>query len=216
MIAHHFLFQLGHFAGIRLVDAEKLNVASVIIATVFLLVSGVCFQLSWQRHHSYVRVVKRFLIIGSLAATITVITYAFDSRTFVFFGILHLIAVSALLLPAFADAGKWNMVAGLLWIHIGLIDNGESDVLWLQMMGMTSRVRPTLDYYPLLPWFGVLLIGMGIGSLWYVPCRTKFLHVAGRIRWPRPLVWMGKNALVIYFAHLPITLGIVTILRITF
>lgn len=67
----------------------------------------------------------------------------------------------------------------------------------------TSTVR--VDYFPLLPWFGVVLIGIWLGN-------TAYSNGARRFRLPNwqvpaltfPLGWLGRHSLTIYLIHQPL------------
>jgi uncharacterized membrane protein len=80
----------------------------------------------------------------------------------------------------------------------------------LQWFGLMTHKPPTEDYVPLLPWFGVVLLGMTLG---------KYLHNKGSIYrpiqsiWGRRLAGMGRHSLLIYMLHQPILLGGLWVLR---
>jgi uncharacterized membrane protein len=71
----------------------------------------------------------------------------------------------------------------------------------------------TEDYVPLLPWFGVVLVGLFIGQQLLqarrlAPARSWL--AAGHIG--RSLEWAGRHSLAIYMIHQPLLLGILYLL----
>ena len=85
--------------------------------------------------------------------------------------------------------------------------------LLLLPLGIHAEAFWSVDYTPLFPWFGVVLIGMGIGTFMYgegarhftPPKLPDFLVV--------PLSLLGRHSLVIYLVHQPVIillLGVIT------
>jgi len=78
--------------------------------------------------------------------------------------------------------------------------------LLLLPLGIHSAAFWSVDYTPLFPWFGVVLVGMGIGEFLYgegkrhfsVPWFPEFLV--------SPLSFLGRHSLVIYLVHQPVIL----------
>jgi len=64
----------------------------------------------------------------------------------------------------------------------------------------------SLDYYPLFPWFGFVLTGMGLGYLLYIPERNSLLAKIGSLPAPEWLLLAGRQALLLYFLHQPLLL----------
>ena len=66
-----------------------------------------------------------------------------------------------------------------------------------------------VDYYPVLPWSGIALVGIFVGYLVYPQGKS-------RISWPdwgqlapiRGLRFLGRHSLPIYLIHQPILIGI--------
>ena len=65
---------------------------------------------------------------------------------------------------------------------------------------------------PLLPWFGLILIGMACGSLFYPGGRRGFLLSAAEPALARPFEFLGRHSLVIYFLHQPLILLLIAVL----
>ena len=69
---------------------------------------------------------------------------------------------------------------------------------------MTPRPA-TEDYVPLLPWFGVVLVGIGIGN-WLTQRRLTAMQRMSRDS-PRWLIWLGRHSLLVYMVHQPIMIA---------
>jgi uncharacterized membrane protein len=208
MVLYHLLFDLSHFYNF------DINVTGILgrtfamgTATLFLIVIGICFMISWQRSQKYKKHIRRGLIIFTGGMVVSFVTYLMTPDAFVKFGILHLIGVGALLQPLFVKLRHWNALFGALLIVIGAFvmqKTVTSSLLFL--FGLRSSNFESLDYYPLLPWFGVVLIGMSIGSLLYVPLQRSALAKITNLPYPKPILFAGRKALIIYFVHQPLIL----------
>ena len=83
----------------------------------------------------------------------------------------------------------------------------------LSRLGITPVGVATLDYEPLIPWFGVLLIGIALGSVLYRGCvRCKVLEKLGEMpKVASPLAFLGRHSLLIYLIHNPIIFAVLWI-----
>ena len=176
MVLYHLLFDLDYF---RVHDFEVhsgfwLGFAHL-TATIFVLLVGVSLMLSYLRAERLGqveqfsrRLVKRGIWIFSLGLAITLVTYLLIGRGFIVFGVLHLIGVSMLLAYPFLRLKAMNVILGLLFILTGLyLQNCSFDFAWLLWLGLPPRDFFSLDYFPLLPWFGVVLLGMALSDHYY-------------------------------------------------
>ena len=68
-----------------------------------------------------------------------------------------------------------------------------------------------MDYVPLIPWFGVFLIGIGAGNLLNVE-KLRSLPPA----WTKPVIWLGQHSLSFYFIHQALLFGLFTLIKILF
>jgi len=211
MMAYHFFFDLAYFyeydipvfTGVWRVFARGTGV-------LFLLVVGICFVISWERtmkEERIIKTLKRGMIIFSGGMIISAVTWVIAPHAFVKFGILHLIGISALLQPVFLVFKKWNVVIGLLFVIVGILFTTKTvESLLLFPFGLEYPGMQSLDYYPLFPWFGVILLGMALGQWLYRPMRHHALTSLGSLAYPLPLLWCGRRALLLYFLHQPVIL----------
>jgi uncharacterized membrane protein len=218
MVLFHLAYDLNYFG------AERIEVASGFwfylarfTASLFLLLVGVSLSLSYSRARLLgqidrfrFRLMKRGLWILSLAMGVTLVTYLFIGRGFIVFGVLHLIGVSLLLAYPFLRLHGTNFILGLLFILVGLFLQSLSvDFPWLLWLGLAPMDFRSVDYFPLLPWLGVILMGVAFGDLFYrsysrripVPDLAGSSLVSG-------LAFLGRNSLAIYLAHQPVLIGL--------
>ena len=154
---------------------------------------------------------KRGLIVFGCGMLVTIGTYFFVPDEYVRFGILHhagaAIMLGALLLPAPA----WVLLpAGLALIALGANLNAQTvDYPWLIPFGLTQAGVGMVDYYPLLPWFGVAMLGMAAGKWLYADGLRRFAlpDLSGN-RLFAGLRWLGRNSLAVYLVHQPLLIGV--------
>ena len=218
MVLFHMVFDLNYF-GVYEVEMSSgfWFYLARFTASLFLLLVGVSLSLSYSRARLLgqidrfrFRLMKRGLWIFSLAMGVTLVTYLFIGRGFIVFGVLHLIGVSLLLAYPFLRLHGMNFILGLLFILIGLFLQSLSvDFSWLLWLGLAPMDFRSVDYFPLLPWFGVILMGVAFGDLFYrgysrripVPDLAGSSLVSG-------LAFLGRNSLAIYLAHQPVLIGL--------
>ena len=211
MALYHLCFDLDYFYGYDLrFGAAGWKFAAQSIATLFLILVGVNFVLSWSRtpvHKRMQKTLKRAGVLLLCASIISIATWFVAPDAFVKFGILHLIGVSALIQPLFVRFHAWNVLIGTAIFSVGqwLLSLTTSSA-FLFPLGIKYPAFASLDYYPLLPWFGVVLIGMGMASIFYLPQRHSSLAWLSFMRYPRWLLWSGRQALFLYLLHQPVIL----------
>jgi uncharacterized membrane protein len=212
MILYHILFDMYYFYGLGfpVLDYEW-RIFAKGIATLFLLLLGICFMISWHRSAKdsfpYAKYFERGMIILGGGILISFFTWFIAPEAYVKFGILHLIGVSVLLQPFFARFGIWNIAFGIICTMIGIhFARMDTQSFLLFPFGIIYDSFASLDYYPLFPWFGTVLTGMGLGSIFYVPERYAALKKLDALPYPNLLLGMGKYALILYFLHQPLIL----------
>ena len=129
----------------------------------------------------------------------------------ILFGILHCIAVASLIAAPFVGAPPWAaLTVGALAVAAPFVYSSAAfnppALIWL---GLGTVAPSTLDWRPLLPWAGVVLVGLGLAQA-AAPRLTGWRWTAWRpARGPgRALAFAGRHSLVIYLVHQPILFGL--------
>jgi uncharacterized membrane protein len=218
MVLYHLVFDLDYFAvyDIDVSSGFWLAVARV-AASLFLLLVGLSLTLSHSRARLLgqedrfpLRLLKRSALIFSLALGITLVTYLFIGRGYIIFGVLHLIGLSLLLAYPFLRLRKAKIIFGCLVILLGAyFQNISVGFPWLLLLGLAPPDFYSVDYVPVFPWFGVILVGMGLGE-WLYPGYRRRIPVRDLSRSPfvRALTFLGYNSLAVYLVHQPVIIAI--------
>ncbi len=153
-------------------------------------------------------------IVG-LGLLITLVTAVVLPSGVIIFGMLHLLGVSLVLLYPFLRARRWLIVVlALAMIGTGFFLNAQLvGYPWLLWLGLPPRGRFMVDYYPVLPWFGVALLGVVAGRTFYPAGIRRYAVPEVSGNWiVRGLSLLGRHSLVIYLTHQPILIGLLILL----
>ncbi len=208
MVAYHVFFDVRYF-GIADVDLYglPLTLLQYSAGILFVLIAGVSLTLSESRNsEGYVHHAKRGMRLAAVAVLITLATWIYPNDGFVQFGVIHLLALATFIAPLFFGLGRLSAVAGILVIAAGAwAGSVHPETHWLFWLGFTDEGYHALDHYPLLPWFGVVLLGMSVGQL-LLPRGTAGREPA--LPGEAALALLGRNSLAIYLAHQPLIIAI--------
>lgn len=211
MIAYHLCFDLVYF-GVLSIDFNHspfwLGLRSLIVS-LFLGVMGMSLTLAARHGLRRRPTLRRLALLLASAGLVSLGSYLLFPASMIFFGVLHFIVVASVLALPFVRFYWINLVAGIGLIVFGLIYQSELfNQPWLQWIGLMTYKPVTEDYVPLLPWFGVVLLGVFSGKAIYergpIPAfaRWRPARAPGEI-----LTWAGRHSLMIYLLHQPVLLG---------
>jgi len=208
MFVYHFAFDL-RFHGVIAADFEHdafwLGFRALIVSA-FMALVGVSLVLAARAGTTPAHFWKRVGVIGACALAASAGSWLVFPRTFIYFGILHCIAVASVLAwplvrrpRAAAGIGIAVIVAGLAWSHPAF------DARALSWLGFTTTKPATEDFVPLAPWAGIVFVGIALG---HVLARGAFRALAPLAASPAWLRWLGRHSLAVYMVHQPILLAV--------
>ena len=154
----------------------------------------------FMAHTPYVHWKKfgiRQLKIGLGALFISVSTLILYPRAWVWFGVLHFIFIASILALPFIRIPLISLITGLLiFVLYNVTDWFNLHFLWLALNDPFNLPKGTQDLTRLIPWLGMVLIGVYLG-------KVRFWNVKELPLGPltQPINFISKHALIIYLVH---------------
>lgn len=212
MVIHHLLYDFVYIldAPIWLFTNPVFDVLHYIFAGLFIFLSGVSSRFSRSN-------IRRGLIVIAVAAVISAVTYYMEMP--IWFGVLHLLGFSMLFFGLTRKLWDLTPRKAAPVLFIALIVAGALATAYLRptsgyigirgllwVLGWSQPGFISFDYFPLLPWLFVFLLGTWAGL--YIAERKlpEWLYEAEPPVFPA----IGRKALLIYILHQPVLYGIVT------
>lgn len=216
MTVYHFCFDLNHFGYLRqdfYADPFWTWQRSAIVS-LFLFTAGVGQAIAVDQGQGWRRFWRRWALVAGAALLVSAGSYVMYPKSFIYFGVLHGMAVMLLIVRLTAGWGAWLWLLGALAVAINLIA-GSAHVYWpgleflnesyFNWLGLISRKPLTEDYVPLIPWLGVMWWGMAAGR-WALRRHVDWfaLNMGGA---GRALGGLGRWSLPYYLLHQPVLIG---------
>ena len=218
MVIYHFFYDLD-LLDIYSVDVDSglWWVLGRMIAVIFIFLVGISLTMSYSRAKRlysgfglFFKYLKRGAGIFGLGLIITFFSWIFFREGTIIFGILHFIGIAIVLAYPFLRMRLANLVLG-----IGILIGGiylqyfTFNFSYLIPFGFFPESFYSLDYFPILPWFGLVLIGIFVGNRYYMGSKRRFkLKDFSKNKCVKHLSFMGKHSLIIYFLHQPVLIGL--------
>lgn len=199
MAVFHFCYNLSVFQFFTMDLANQVGWRWFRYLIVFLFIGlvGVGLGLAHGRQLRWLALSDWMVKVLTGALLVTVTTAFVFPGAWVYFGILHAIALSAILTLPFVTRPKLALFAGLMMILATFIWPQ-----WLRMGWLHDWLAPILELPPatqdiayLFPWLGVMLLGIWFGH--HLP-EAQLLPSFARPAW---LQWLGRHALLAYLLH---------------
>jgi uncharacterized membrane protein len=217
MIVYHFIYDLNHYGWLqlRMLRDQPWVGWRTAIVTQFLLIVGISLMLRESFKPSFADFARRWAQVAAAALLVSAGSWLVFGPRFIWFGILHFIAVALLLARPLVQLGVWNLALGAAAIAAGLLlADPAFNSAPFSAFGFVTRKPRTEDYVPLFPWLGVVLLGVGLGALWQRHGWTVPAWLAPLDRHPpRVLTLLGTWALTVYLVHQPLLMGALALAR---
>ncbi len=226
MTLFHFSFDLQHFGYLQanFYGDPFWTLQRTAIVSLFVFCAGLGQAIAVQQGQAWARFWKRWCRIAGCALLVSAGSYFMFPGSFIYFGILHGMALMLIVVRLLSAVGwlLWPLGAAALalpWLALQLhaawpaaeLLNGRA----LNWLGLISRKPITEDYAPLFPWAGVMCWGLACGQ-----CVLSH-QAAGLARWSaalsevvplRGLGWLGRWSLSYYMLHQPVLIAAFSLL----
>ena len=171
MTLFHFAFDLQHFGYLHAnFYADPFwTLQRVAIVSLFVFCAGLGQAVAVQQGQGWGRFWKRWWRIALCALAVSAGSVLMFPNSFIYFGILHGMALMLIVARLSAGLGVWLWPLGLLAIAMKPIAAyAISAGVWgtflnermFNWLGLVSVLPVTEDYVPIFPWLGILWWGM--------------------------------------------------------
>jgi uncharacterized membrane protein len=181
------------------------------IAGSFLFLAGVSLVLGHGEGLRRRAFLRRLAILVGAAAAITAATYLAFPDSYIFFGILHCIALSSVLALPFLRLPWWATAAAAAAVLAApqIVQSTVFDAPALIWVGLGTYTPLTNDYVPVFPWFGMVLAGVAAARLLLPILReSRFVRRRAGSAPARALAFAGRHSLAVYLVHQPVLLAL--------
>ena len=216
MLIYHIFIFIKLFTNIDINEnIIFLELIGIIARYLFIILFGLSLYLSYNKYKKNYKEYKKkyinkiiLLFISSIY--ITLFTYIILPKKFVYFGILHFMCLSMILL--FNIINKYNILLLLLIILILLSIYTNNYNIYKKSNNIISGIlgisyyKNSLDHFKLLKWLPIVIIGILLGHLLKKKLNNKNIinNKNKKNKLLLILKYIGTNTLILYNIHWPI------------
>ena len=210
MAAFHFGFDLNYYG---LLDPRQSfhrdplwTTQRTCIVSLFLFCAGLGQAVALHAGQGWPKFWRRWAQVAGCAALVSVGSALMFPRSWIFFGVLHGIALMLILCRLLAPLRLWLVPLGAVAIVLPrVVQLTAFDHPALRWIGLVTHKPVTEDFVPVLPWLGVMLLGLAAGQ-WLLQHRRALLSGAVPAAL-QPLATLGRWSLSFYMLHQPVLIG---------
>jgi uncharacterized membrane protein len=221
MTVFHFVFDLNHFGLVKqdfYLDPFW-TWQRVLIVSLFLFCAGLGQAVATAQGQSWSRFWQRWVRVAGCALLVSAGSWLMYPNSFIYFGVLHGMALMLVVVRLTAHWGRWLWWLGVLAIASKFIANyalqtsttGQFTIIFnspaLNWLGWITQKPVTEDYAPIFPWLGVMWWGAAAGA-WLLPrIRSGLAQPLPRVG--HAMAHLGRWSLSYYMVHQPVLIGLV-------
>ena len=203
MVIFHFAYDLHFFGWVdwNVPNGSGWKEFRHIILTLFFLSVGASLVFAHRQRVDFKSYAKRIMWIAVWAFAISLFTYQFFYSNWIFFGVLHFIAVASILCLPLVSYPVIATSVGVLSVAL-FLTNGITSKWPFNLWELGLPASPN-DYVALFPWIGVVLLGIGVGLFFvkgFDPCASLKLSTK--------FTFLGRHSLMVYVLHQPLFFAI--------
>ncbi|QLF71418.1 DUF1624 domain-containing protein [Peteryoungia desertarenae] len=211
MATYHFAWDLEMFGYLEPGTSTSgwLRIYARAIASSFLFLAGFSLVLAHYPQLNLKNFGRRLGVILAAALVITAATYIAVPDAFIFFGILHAIALGSIIGLLFLKVPPvLTLVVAAAMVALPTFYRSvifDMPILWF--VGLSETLPRSNDYVPILPWAGALLAGVAVARL--MAAQNGYAWLARLPDGPAWLQWGGRHSLTVYIIHQPILIAVI-------
>jgi len=216
MTLYHFCFDLNNVGFVRL-DFYRdpfWTLQRTAILGLFLFYAGLGQAVALHQAQPWSRFWNRWMRIAGCAVLVSAGSWWMFPNSFIYFGVLHGMAVMLVIARLTAGWGRWLLLAAVLALglssaSVGLLGQSPWEAAFnaptLNWLGLITKKPITEDYVPLLPWLGVMWWGVGAAQALQARAADTLAQPAGPVG--GVLALLGRWSLGYYMLHQPVMIG---------
>jgi Predicted membrane protein len=208
MVIFHLVFDLNNYAGLKIDYMSGFWYwEGKVSALIFIFLAGVSSGFSRNT-------IKRGIKVLVFAMVITAATYIFYKEQYIQFGVLHFLGTCMFLYPLLKKVN--NKALFILAIASALAAIPAKSIMAGTRLFIPVGIRyngfATLDYYPLLPYISVFMLGTITYKLFYYKKQSLF-----KFNYENKYIsTISRNSLAIYLIHQPVIIAVIFAFKIAF
>jgi uncharacterized membrane protein len=214
MAVFHFCFDLNYMRLLTPMQAFTRDpfwtTQRACIVSLFLLCAGLSQAVALHAGQGWPRFWKRWAQVAGCAVLVSAGSAVMFPQSFIYFGVLHGLAVMLVLCRLAAPLRAWLWpLAAVCVVLPRFVQHPFFDTRFTNWTGLVTHKPVTEDYVPVLPWLGVMLFGLAAGQ-WLLANRPQVLTGAlpAALSFPlKPMAALGRWSLSFYMVHQPVLLG---------
>ncbi|WP_161822469.1 heparan-alpha-glucosaminide N-acetyltransferase [Sporotomaculum syntrophicum] len=200
MIIYHLLYDLSVFFNFDIAYNHGIfYLLGKVAATLFILVAGL--SSSFSKNNT-----TRGLKLIGWGCVIYLVTSIAVPGSNIVFGILQFLGVCLLLYPVVKNISPYILVGIGAAVMLGGEFTASLSIShnWLVPLGFRTPGFASVDYFPLIPWWGVFLWGIALSKLVY-PQKKGLIKSNSKLL--KLVAAAGRHTLFIYLLHQPVLLA---------